>query len=258
MNRTDILRVFEEKGINTSDVLKFIINDSLENFNELHRWSKKDYVDFQGLLNQLKSSHGNETIKTINKGKALENIVNFIIRKTYFFEVYENITTSTNEIDQVIRLSDKGKQALETYKISRKLLQIEEDIFLGECKNYNSNLSVTYVGKFYGLLKSCDCNFGIIFSVNGITGKEESWANSYGLLRVFRLIEKHESKNQNFFILDFNIEDFEKISKGISFFDLIKEKKAALKIATNHNQFLNQSLNENKGGVIAKVKELKI
>ncbi len=257
MMNDDIKKFVEEKGLTTQDFLKYFVDDSIDRFNELHRWKEKDCAEFAALLDHLKYVNGNKDVKTGEKGKALEQLVNFIIRKSYFFEVYENITTGTNEIDQIIRLSNRGIQALGSLQIDRKLLQIEEDIFLGECKNYSQNLSVTYVGKFYGLLKSTDCSFGIIFSYKGLTGSEEAWADSYGLIRVFRLIEKYESQNPNFFILEFNIEDYEKILQGVSFYDLLKQKKAALQIGTNHNQFLEQSLEDSKNEVINKMKELK-
>ncbi len=257
MMNDDIKKFIEEKGLTTQDVLKYIVDDSIDRFKELHSWKEKDYAEFEILLNHLKDVNGKKDVKTGEKGKALEKIVNFIIRKTYFFEVYENITTGTNEIDQIIRLSDKGLQALGSLQISRELLQIEEDIFLGECKNYAQNLSVTYVGKFYGLLKSTDCSFGIIFSYKGLTGNEESWTDSHGLLKIFRLIEKYESQNPNFYILEFNIDDYEKIKDGVSFFDLVKEKKTAIQIGTNHNQFLDQSLEDTKMEVIEKVNKLK-
>ncbi|MGG0480451.1 hypothetical protein ABE039_20785 [Priestia megaterium] len=276
MNERDLLlkelKVIKDKGLKTADVLKYFIEDTIEKFNELHRWEERDFLEYEKLLENLKKlnkkkvkgkekvetiEEDKEKVKTTEKGKALENIVNFIIEKTYFFEVYENIKTGTNEIDQIIRLSDRGKQALKTLDLDRELLQINEDVFLGECKNYSKPLGVTYVGKFYGLLKSCDCSFGVIFTVEGLTGKENSWGDSYGLTRVVRLIEKYELKNENFYIIEFNIKDFERIKEGVSFFDIIKEKKLALQIGTNYNHLLEQYKRNDKSRVLEKFRDLK-
>jgi hypothetical protein len=255
VNREEFMNEVKDKGLITADVLKFLVEDKVSTYNELQKWSPEDYQNYNKLLEHLKLLHGEGSKKTGDKGKALESLVNFIINKTYFFEVHENIRTGTNEIDQLIRLSDRGKQALYNFEISRDLLHINDDVFLGECKNYKESLTVTYVGKFYGLLKSCDCNFGIIFSVKGLSGKEHLWGDSYGLVKVLRLIEKYKHE-QDFYILEFNINDYEKISQGVKFLDLIKEKKTALQVSADHRHLINEDFNSEEEEVIRIMKSL--
>lgn len=255
MNKDEFINEVKGKGLFTADVLKFVVEDKISTYKELQKWSSEDYEHYNKLLNHLKLLHGGRSNKTGDKGEALESLVNFIINKTYFFEVHENIRTGTNEIDQLIRLSDRGKQALHTFDISRDLIHINDDVFLGECKNYKESLTVTYVGKFYGLLKSCDCNFGIIFSVKGLSGKEHLWSDSYGLVKVLRLIEKYKHE-QDFYILEFNMNDYEKISQGVNFLDLIKEKKTALQVSSDHRHLINEDFNSEEENVIKIMKAL--
>lgn len=109
---------------------------------------------------------------------------------------------------------------------------------MGECKNYNSTLGVTYVGKFYSLLMSTDISFGIIFTQKGLTGQEDEFRDAYGLVKVLRIIEKYRNK-RDLVILTFTLEDYEKIAEGQSFFELIKAKKLELRLASDFERFLN-------------------
>lgn len=231
------------KAISTADYYKYIINNSIKTFNDLIEWKFDDFTEYRVLLDKLKEVNGAEGVKTTDKGLALEELVKFIIKKTFFFKVYGNIKTGTNEIDQVVSLTKEGKQALTEFNISRDLIPLYEDLFLCECKNYKDSVGVTWVGKFYGLLNSCNCNFGILFSVNGLTGSEETWSNSFGLIRVFNMIQKYKF-NSNFNIIEFKLEDYEKISNGVSFFDLVEAKIKAMQIATTYEQLLDDNVHE--------------
>lgn len=240
------------RGLVTQNAFQ-IIQQVEETFDELTRWNDDDYDKFRDLLHDLKVSRGEEIPRhkndvtfdtTKDVGDALEDLVNFIIKKTFFFKVSANVRTGTNEIDQVIRLSKQGKIALERFGIPRSMLHIKDDIFLGECKNYNTALSVTYIGKFYSLLKQCDCSVGIIFTYKGISGKEKTWSDGHGLARVIRLIEKYSNNNDKFYMLEFNLKDYEDILKGKSFFDLLEAKITSLQIAANHEVFLEEPLPE--------------
>lgn len=244
-------------AISAADYLKLVIKNSTNTFQELTAWKEKDYLEYRSLLDNLKAVNGNNRIKTTDKGEALETLVKFIIRKTYFFKVYGNVTTGTNEIDQVVTFSEEGKQALKQFGISRSLIPIYSDLFLGECKNYKDSLGVTWVGKFYGLLNSCDCDFGIIFSTKGLTGKEDEWSNSYGLIRVFNMIEKYRN-NRKFNIIEFNIEDYEKIANGTSFFKLVEAKINAMQLATEFEQLLDDNIHESEKSIKELISQLTI
>lgn len=234
----------KKENYNIKQYLQEIIQKPLDIFHELTSWSEEDKQDFSVLLKNLKKPFDKATETTKDKGDRLENLVSFLIQKSYFFEIYRNVHTGTNEIDEVIILSEKGKQALHEFNLSRDILAIDSDITLGECKNYASTLGVTYVGKFYSLLVSTDVSFGIIFTQKGLTGNEDEFHDAYGLTKVLRIIEKYQN-NRDMFILTFTLEDYEKIANGESFFDLIKAKKIALRLSSEYDSFLKDYQHDN-------------
>lgn len=223
---------------NVKQYLTEIIERPIAIFEELTSWSERDYHKFDMLLKELKSPCENTVVTTKEKGDRLENLVAFLMKKTYFYDIYQNVSTGTNEIDEVITLSKQGKQALSCFNISKDLLEINTDIVLGECKNYSSTLNVTYVGKFYSLMVSTDVSFGIIFTQKGLTGNENEFHDAYGLTKVLRIIEKYRN-GKDLFIITFTLEDYELIGNRTStFFELIKSKKLELQLASNYDNFL--------------------
>ena len=137
----------DARGLDLRSYLDQIVKDPLDKFNVFTTWTENDKKEFKVLLDNLKKPYDSVSETKKEKGDRLERLVEFIIRKTYFFEIYKNVHTETNEIDEVIILSNRGKQAIHSLDLSRDLIPIDQDLFLGECKNYSSNLSVTYVGK---------------------------------------------------------------------------------------------------------------
>lgn len=229
----------KDENYNIKQYLEEIVQDSLNIFSELTRWSDKVRQEYSVLLAELKKTYNKDTETTKSKGDRLEKLVSFIIKKSYFFDIYRNVHTGTNEIDEVITLSKAGKQALTTFNISRELLEIDSDISIGECKNYKSTLGVTYVGKFYSLLVSTGVSFGIIFTQEGLTGKNDEYHDAYGLVKVLRIIEKYQN-NRDLTIITFTLEDFEKLKDGVSFFEIIRSKKYELQLASNYENFLQE------------------
>lgn len=57
------------------------------------------------------------------------------------------------------------------------------------------------------------------------------------------MIEKYRN-NRNFNIIEFNLDDYEKIASGTSFFDLVESKINAMRLATEHEQLLTESKHE--------------
>ncbi|MBR9649462.1 hypothetical protein JET15_14980, partial [Clostridium tyrobutyricum] len=178
-------------GLSPDEIIKLIdssdfscskkkIELKIKVLNKYIEWTNGDYKQYEELLYNLKQIRKNMNKKTkkdkrnsskLGLGKSLENIVNFIFEKSYFYKVYPNKRTATNEIDQFIVLSDKGKQAIEEYKFSKKLFGITDEYLLCECKNYKGKVGGTWVGKFYTLMNvSGNCSLGIIFSYDGLTG----------------------------------------------------------------------------------------
>ncbi|MBQ2884503.1 MAG: hypothetical protein IJE43_12140 [Alphaproteobacteria bacterium] len=220
-----------------------VVSEPLDKFNMFTTWSKEETEEFRALLDELKRPYDKDTETTKEKGDRLERLVEFIIKKSYFFEIYKNVHTETNEIDEVIVLSDRGKQTLESFGIARTFIPIDTDIFLGECKNYASNLGVTYVGKFYSLLSVTDVPFGIIFTQNGLTGDAEGYKDAYGLTKVLRMVEKYEH-GREMYILTFTLDDYEELLSGRTFFELIKAKKIELQMASDYHNFIIDNQHE--------------
>lgn len=104
----------EIPGFDLRSYLDQIVQDPLEKFKGFITWTGKDKEEFRALLDELKKPFDIKQETTKEKGDRLEKLVEFIIRKTYFFEIYKNVHTETNEIDEVIVLSDRGKQAIQS------------------------------------------------------------------------------------------------------------------------------------------------
>ncbi len=232
----------EVPALDLRSYLDQFVQEPLDKFKGFITWTEKDKNEFKILLDELKKPFDKSKESTKDKGDRLENLVDFIIRKTYFFEIYKNVHTETNEIDEVIVLSDRGKQAIKSFNLSRELIPIGLDIFLGECKNYQSNLGVTYVGKFYSLLSVTGITFGIVFTQKGLTGDSEGYKDAYGLTKVLRMVES--SKGRDFFILTFTLEDYEKMLAGDTFFDLVKAKKMEMQLASDYTRFITDNKHE--------------
>ena len=89
------------------------------------------------------------------------------------------------------------------------------------------------------LLVSTGVSFGIIFTQEGLTGKNDEYHDAYGLVKVLRIIEKYQN-NRDLTIITFTLEDFEKLKDGVSFFEIIRSKKYELQLASNYENFLQE------------------
>lgn len=218
------------------------ISAKLKLFNKFISWTDNDYAEYDQLLDNLKKIKRKRTASTKDIGNALEAVVTFIFNKSFFYKVYPNRSTSTNEIDEFVVLSNNGKQALFEYGFTKELLISSEDYFLCECKNYKDAVGSTWVGKFNTLLDICgNCEVGIIFSCSGLTGDENSWYDAHGLTKVIYRISQENKKR---FILDVNIKDLELLrNKERNIFDIIKNKKLAL-IANVKSKNLHMDIHE--------------
>ena len=216
--------------------LQEIIQDKIKIFNSLVQWSDEDRNKFKILVDELETPSA--TFK--ESGDKLERVVEFIINKTFFLEVYRNIRTLTNEIDEVITVSNNGKQAFQELNLSRELIQIPTDIFIGECKNYSRPLGVTYVGKFYSLMKAANISFGIIFTTRGLSGSYKNFQDAHGLTAVLKIVEDLRNCNNQFYILTFTKKDYLKMIEGVNFFELVKAKKLEMQLHADYNLFLSK------------------
>ncbi len=186
--------------------------------------SPEDSAEYKRLLERFHTVN-NSVCKTTEKGKALEDLVGFLIEKSgNIFEVVKNVKTGTNEIDEVITLNETGKML-----VGFKLLPERFEFVLGECKNYHTKVGVTYVGKFYSLLQTTAITTGILFSYHGVTGK--NWNDGSGLIKKIYL--QREDPDKRVAIIDFSYEDFKRIADGDNFLSIIRKKLEALQLDTS-------------------------
>lgn len=192
-------------------------------YQELTRFNEVEKLEYKILIDRLKEVNSNrdEFIST-EIGDALENVVNFIFEKSSVFTVVQNIRTSSNEIDQLVILNEKGR-----YFKKQGYLRIEGNYIVSECKNYDSKIGVTWIGKLFSLLSYTDTKVGIMFSYKGLTGS--GWNEGVGLTKkLFMLKERTEDK---IYIIDFNIKHYERILGGESFLKILEEEM--LKLSTD-------------------------
>lgn len=183
---------------------------------------KIGYEDLEKLKLMIQNLYTKDEENTKEKGDKLEDIVEFIFENLKIFQVVEtNKRNSTNEMDLIVGLNTEGKLA--SYE---RLFPFENiDTFIVECKNYDKRVDVTWIGKFYSLLRSCNLKFGIIFSIDGFTQRHK-WTDAKGLSK--KLVLKDDT-----YIIDFNKKHLELISDGVNFIKLLEDEKRSLDLDIN-------------------------
>ena len=246
----------EEQGLSIKDYINKVLQDTQKAFYELTKWSERECAEYQALLSKLDASHV-DSATSREQGDALESVVTFIFTHSSIFEIYCNARTATNEIDHVITLSNQGKFLLSEsmINISDFGLESDDDVIISECKNYTKPADVTNIGKFYALMQSLDVKFGLFFSYKGITGKENSYADAYGLIKVIRLAEKYKNRRE-LYIIPINADDLRSITCATDFYKLIQSKKLSLRISAVENA-LRSSKHENASLLTIKLNELR-
>ncbi|OME03382.1 acetylglutamate semialdehyde dehydrogenase [Paenibacillus odorifer] len=219
------------EGLTAKELLLSQYYTEEKKFREITRLDEKDHEQYKHLLQELVGLHEGSVIaqNTVVKGKALENLVKFLLVKSSVFEVYENIRNTTNEIDELLELNHIGRKL-------KDFITLPGELYLSECKNYDRKISVTWVGKFYTLLESNASKIGILFSYHGFTGR--NWNDATGLTRKLFLL-KEDLKDRTY-IIDINKDDFKKIEQGHSLLELIDIKMKALRVQTNFEEFLRE------------------
>ena len=212
------------------------IVEYFNSLNEERRYGKiaeinaEQMEQYEILLEEFIESNGESGIKTVDKGDSLEKLVSYLLEISGdIFTVERNIKTNTNEIDQFITLKPKGKFLLSHGYIDRRY-----EHFLGECKNYSSCVSVTYVRKFYSLMVSGSIKLGILFSYYGLSGRK--WACSSGLVR--KLYMSKENNDEKYVIIDFNLNDFKSIINGVNFLEIVDGKIKEIMLDTDYSKLI--------------------
>ena len=167
-----------------------------------------------------------------DKGNKLENLVYFIIDNTPIFEGYQNIRTSTNEVDIIVRLSDIGRMML-----SNNLIDLKANEIIIECKNYDKRkIDVTWVGKFCSLLLQSPARVGILISHKGFKGNK--WDSAKGLAKKFYYYKEKYKEKQ--YVLDMTLSEIKKSVQENNFVELILSKIIAMENDTKYEHFLSK------------------
>lgn len=194
------------------------------------------YTDLLSKFTEVNSYDKNSDLCPSNinviKGKALEEIASYLLEISgNIFEVDRNLRTSTNEIDQLIKLKPSGKLLCSINSIDKRYSG-----FIAECKNHNKKIDVTHIGKFCSLLVTNKVKLGILFSYHGVTGS--GWSNGAGLIKKFYL---HKEKlDERYCIIDFDINDFNSILNGKNLLQIIEEKMISLQFDTDYAGYLSK------------------
>lgn len=198
---------------------------------EICKMSDTEKATYCELLNHFQAVNGNRASKA-EKGAALENLVSFLIKVSgNIFTVSRNVRTNTNEIDQIVRLNEKGRGLLAAGVLPKRF-----ELFLGECKNHAASIGVGYIGKFYSLLQTTDTRTGILFSYHGISGSK--WSHGSGLVRKIYL--QREREEDRVAIIDFCIQDFQAVADGGNFIEIVANKLDTLQFDTSISSFISQ------------------
>lgn len=214
----------------------------LECFRRLGRITDNYKTAYKEAFDHFVEVNSKENLNGINKdddnrikGLALEDLVSLLFEATGgYYEIYRNVRNGTNEVDLLLRFSDKGNG------LSQKLDNRYSKL-LCECKNYNSNVKVTYVGKFCNLMQTTNCKVGIMFSCKGFSGV--SWGGAKGLTKKIYLLKEHAE--DKLYILEFKKEDFFDIIKGKSIFEILNDKCMELELGIDEiSKYITEHPNE--------------
>lgn len=212
-------------------------------YSKICQLSDEQAKKYRELLEEFKQLHKtppNTPAKNLHnlKGVALEKLVSYLLTVSGgIFNVNRNLRTSTNEIDQVVSLTPQGNILLGYHLINPKLKN-----FLCECKNYDTSVSVTYIGKFCSLLLTNNIKLGILFSYHGISGT--GWHNGSGLIKKFYLHK--ENLEDRYCIINFSINEFEAILNGKNILQIIEEQLKSLQFDTDYSRYLSKHPAENE------------
>lgn len=231
----EVVSIINQHGMSFEDFIK----EYGQRNRDLFLLSEKAQDNFDKLFELLKSK-SDKSVElfgtTKNKGNALEELAQtiFLNGDNPLLAIARNCRTSTNEIDLLMDWSDFARN-------SRCCSIYEElsDGFICECKYYNKKVSVTYIGKFYSLLKTANIKIGLFFSWEGITGSS-CWRDAKGLIKKIAL-------KDDIYILDFDSNDYEKIyKKEESIFNIIHNKYICLKDDIDYYSYIAVHENQEK------------
>ena len=219
-------KFLNEEGLNAFELIQLIgeCKSSLLNM------SDENAQRFDAIYEKLCS----QEIAKEEKGGLLEDLTAMLFWTGHarLFECRRNCRTSTNEIDVQINWTQQARLAGTV-----SAFPCFGESFLCECKNYSGKVDVTYVGKFYSLLKVSHMKLGILIAWEGVTGRS-AWTDSLGLIKKIALRDE-------IFIIPLDKKDLGEIRKNTTnIFELIYSKYQAMKCEIDYSQYVSRHENE--------------
>lgn len=210
-------KLFEENGYSIHDYLREIgaYSSSLMNL------SSEAQKKFNSYYDQLIAGVEGKR----EKGELLEKLTSSLFNSDLFC-VLRNCRTSTNEIDVLVDWSKRAR----TCGLNSAYPFLGE-LVLCECKNYESRIGVTYIGKFASLLSVAKISTGIMVSWEGISGQK--WSYGSGLIKKLALAEQ-----KNILVIDKN--DLKQIRDGTSnLLKILYEKHLSLITDIDYHKYIH-------------------
>ena len=88
--------------------------------------------------------------------------------------------------------------------------------FICECKDWNKVVGVSYIDKFYRVIKSVKTNFGIFISTKGVSGQKKYKFSEREIAKIYQ--------SDGIVIVTIDINDINQVLNGVNFISLLREK----------------------------------
>ncbi len=137
-------------------------------------------------------------------GKALEQLAHYLLNCIPGFRAKMRMRTPSTDYDVYCAIEGP------TYDFRSDLGRY----FLCECKDWKGPATVTTVQKFAGVLRAAKCEFGIIFSKNGISGQGGVKFAERELLKI---------KQDGIIILTITEPHLKEVAAGANFFSMLRD-----------------------------------
>ncbi|HEX5718333.1 MAG TPA: hypothetical protein VF179_19380 [Thermoanaerobaculia bacterium] len=146
---------------------------------------------------------------------ALENLVSYLFSCVSIFDVYHDVRSRFNQIDQIIRVHGLLPGALS---------EVAGTAFIVECKNTAQSVGVRVIDNLNDLLATHGCRLGILATRTDLAGEAGVLKDAQGK-RIW-----HFARNRNA-ILALTLADLESIAKeeGCTLLKVLDEKYVKLK-----------------------------